>query len=186
MRRSIAVLRPLAVASLVLGLFLLTVPRSAHALQIVPSIGISQATDGGDNRAMLALALRQGMLPRTQLEFQVAHRSETFESAGESFTLRTVPVTLSVWASPVPMLYAGGGVGAYLQGVEYGNNIYPATNDTQFGAHLGGGFRFSLVPMVGLDLQGRYVFLEEKTSSLASGDFDPSFWTVSAGVVIGF
>ena len=30
--------------------------RAAHALQIVPSVGISQATDGGENRSMVALA----------------------------------------------------------------------------------------------------------------------------------
>lgn len=135
---------------------------------------------------MVALAFRTGLLPRTQAEFQVGHRSETMEFAGESFELRTIPVTTSLWVSPVPMLYAGGGAGAYLQAVEYQNNLYPASNETQFGVHLGGGFRFSMTPMVGLDLQGRYVFLEEQATALSSGDFDPSFWTVSAGVAIGF
>jgi hypothetical protein len=186
MSRHIAVLRRAATPALVLALSLFAAPRSAQAVQIVPSIGISQATDGGDNRVMIAAALRQGLLPRTQLDLQVGHRSETFELAGESFELRTIPVTLSLWASPVPMLYAGGGVGAYFQGVEYENNLYPASNDTQFGAHLGGGVRWSVVPMVGLDLQGRYVFLEEKSTGLAAGDFDTSFWTLSAGLAIGF
>jgi Outer membrane protein beta-barrel domain len=176
----------LEVALLALALFMLVGPRSANALQIVPSIGISQSTDGGDNRTMVAVALRNGFLPRTQIEFQAGYRSEERTFAGESFELKTVPVTLSVWASPVPMLYAGGGMGAYLQAIEYQDNLYPASNETQFGAHLGGGFRLPLAPMVGLDLQGRYVFLGEQSNELTSGKFDPSFWTLSAGVAIGF
>lgn len=174
------------VAILALALSALAGTRAAHALQIVPSIGISQTADGGDNRSMVALALRNGLLPRTQVEIQAGYRSETKEFAGQSFDMKTVPVTLSLWASPVPMLYAGGGVGAYFQGIEYDGNLYPASNETQFGAHLGGGLRFPLAPMVGLDLQGRYVMLGDTSTELSSGKFDPSFWTLSAGVAIGF
>ena len=182
-------IRRAAPGALVVALFLSTGPRTAHAVQIVPSLGLTQNVDGGDGRMTMALALRQSLLPRVQAEVQVAHRSEEFGFAGQSFTMRTIPVTASVWASPVPMLYAGGGVGAYLQAVEYGDNILPATNETQFGAHLGGGMRFSMTPMVGLDLHGRYVFLGElgeESAQLASGNFDPSFWSVSAGLVLGF
>lgn len=159
--------------------------RDAHAIQIVPSIGISQSPDG-ESRTMMAVALRNGFLPRTQIEFQGGYRSEEMQFAGESFEMKTVPLTLSVWASPVPMVYAGGGVGAYLQAIEYENSFYPASNETQFGAHLGGGLRFSLVPMVGLDLQGRYVFLGETSTEIPTSDVDPSFWSLSAGVAIGF
>jgi len=175
--------------ALVLALFLSTGAQSAQAVQLVPSVGLSQATDGGDSRMHMALALRQSLLPRVQAELQVAHRSEEFAFAGENFTMRTIPVTASLWASPVPMLYAGGGVGAYVQAVEFDNNLYPTSNETQMGVHLGGGVRFSMAPMVGLDLQGRYVFLGElgeQSSQLAAGDFNPSFWTVSAGLTIGF
>lgn len=174
---------------LALALFMFTGLRAAHAVQLVPSVGLSQATDGGDSRMHVALALRQSLLPRVQAELQVAHRSEEFAFAGENFTMRTIPVTASLWASPVPMLYAGGGVGAYVQAVEYENNLLPTSNETQLGVHLGGGMRFSLAPMVGLDLQGRYVFLGElgeQSSQLAAGEFNPSFWTVSAGLAIGF
>jgi outer membrane protein with beta-barrel domain len=175
------------VAILVIALSALAGTRAAHAIQIVPSIGLSQATDGdGENRSMVALAVRNGFLPRTQLEIQAGYRSETYSFAGQSFDLKTIPVTLSLWASPVPMLYAGGGIGAYMQAVEYGNNLYPASNQTQFGAHLGGGLHFPLAPVVALDLQGRYVMLGEKSNELTTGKFDPSFWTVSAGLAIGF
>lgn len=175
--------------ALVLTLFQCLGVATAQAVQIVPSVGLSQATDGGDSRATLALALRQSLVPRVQAEVQVAHRSEEFSFAGQSFTMRTIPVTASVWASPAPMLYAGGGVGMYLQAIEYDNNLFPASNETQFGVHLGGGLRFPLAPTVGLDLHGRYVFLgdlEEQSSLLSSGEFNPSLWSVSAGLAIGF
>lgn len=175
--------------ALVLAVFLATGLRTAHAVQIVPSLGLTQNVDGGDSRLTMALALRQSLVPRVQAEIQVGHRSEEFAFMGESFTMRTIPVTASLWASPVPMLYAGGGVGAYMQALEYGNNLVPNTNETQFGAHLGGGLRFPLAPMAGLDLHGRYVFLGElgdESAQLASGNFDPSFWSVSAGLVLGF
>jgi len=51
---------------------------------------------------------------------------------------------------------------------------------------LGGGMRFSMTPMVGFDLQGRYVFMKDQAQQLTSGDFNPSFWTLQAGLAIGF
>jgi len=171
--------------ALALALFLSTGLRTAHAVQIVPSVGLTQSVDGAGSQMTLALALRQSIVPRVQMELQVAHRSESFDFAGQSFKMRTIPVTASVWVSPVPMLYAGGGVGAYPEMVEYGNNLFPTSNQTKFGAHLGAGTRFSLTPLVGLDLQGRYVFLGQQASQLQSGSFDPSFWSVSAGLVLG-
>ena len=165
---------------------LLTFTGAAHAVQIMPSIGISQSQDGGNNEMMYGLALRNGLLPRTQAELQVGYRKDTYQVQGQSFDLNTTPVTVSLWVSPVPMLYAGGGVGAYIQSIKYDNNVYPASNSSNFGAHLGGGFRFSMTPMVGLDLQGRYVFMKDQASQLASGNFNPSFWTLQAGLAIGF
>ena len=186
MHRPSSSLKRVSLVSLVSAALLLTTLGAAHAAQIVGSLGISQAPDGGSNQTFYAVALRNALLPKTQGEIQVGYRSESREVAGQSFDLRTTPVTLSLWASPVPMFYAGGGVGLYVQSVKYGGNIYPASNDTNFGAHLGGGMHFSMTPMVGLDLQGRYVFLKDQATALASGNFNPSFWTLSAGLAIGF
>jgi hypothetical protein len=172
---------PLALALLVCAL-----PRTSHAVEIVPSVGISRTPDGGNNQTMLGLALRQGLLPRTKLDLQVGYRSETMEFAGQSFDVKTIPITTSVWFSPVPMFYAGGGLGTYIQAVEYQGGLYPTSNDTHVGVHLGGGMRFPLAPVASLDLQGRYVFLGQQKTELANGTFDPSFWQVSAGLAIGF
>src|SRR5262245_59525288 len=186
MRRSCSLLKRASLGSLVSAGLLLATLGAAQAAQIVGSIGISQAPAGGSNQMMYAIALRNSFLPKTQADIQVGYRSETREIAGQSFDLRTTPVTLSLWANPVPMFYAGGGVGLYVQSVKYAGNIYPASNDTNFGAHLGGGMRFSMTPMVGVDVQGRYVFLKDQATALASGNFNPSFWTLSAGLAIGF
>jgi hypothetical protein len=170
----------------VLALFLSTGLRTAQAAQIVPSVGLSQSVDGDNSRMTLALALRQSIAPRVQAELQVAHRSEEMSFYGQAVTMRTIPMTASVWVSPVPMFYVGGGVGVYAEAVEFENNLFPASSENEFGAHLGGGMKFSMTPMLGLDLQGRYVFLGEQSSQLSSGTFDPSFWSAAAGLVIGF
>ena len=172
--------------AIVLVLFLSTGQHTAQAAQIVPSVGMSKGVDGEDSRMTLALALRQGLAPRVQAELQVAHRSEEMSFAGQGVTMRTIPMTASVWVSPVPMFYAGGGVGIYAQAVEFENNLFPASSENEFGAHLGGGMKIPMTPMLGLDLQGRYVFLGEQSSQLSSGSFDPSFWSVAAGLIIGF
>jgi hypothetical protein len=186
MRSYRSLLKHALIGSWMCASLLLVTAGAAHAVQIMPSIGISQSQDGGNNEVMYGLALRNGLLPRTQAELQVGYRKETYDVSGQSFDLNTTPVTVSLWASPVPMLYAGGGVGAYIQSIKYGNNVYPASNDTQFGAHLGGGFRFSMTPMVGFDLQGRYVFMKDRAEQLSSGNFNPSFWTLQAGLAVGF
>ena len=172
---------------ILLALFLSAGQRTAQAAQIVPSLGISKGVEGdSENRLTLALALRQSLAPRVQAELQVAHRSEEMSFAGQGVTMRTIPMTASVWVSPVPMFYAGGGVGLYAQAVEFENNLFPASSENEFGAHLGGGMKVSMTPLLGLDLQARYVFLGDQTSSMSSGSFDPSFWSAAAGLIIGF
>lgn len=175
-----------ALGPLALALLVCVMPHTARATEIVPSVGISKAADGGDNQTMLGLALRTGVLPRMKAELAVSHRSDKLEFAGQSVDVRTIPITASLWFSPVPMFYAGGGVGTYMQAVEYQGGLYPTSNDTNFGVHVGGGMRFPLAPIAALDLQGRYVFLGQQKTALANGEFDPSFWQLSAGLAIGF
>jgi hypothetical protein len=51
---------------------------------------------------------------------------------------------------------------------------------------LGGGLRVPLVPRVGLDLNGRYVFLGDIDQKLSTERMDPDFWTTSLGLAIRF
>lgn len=174
-----------AIGALVFFLLLVAGVRSAQAVEIIPAVGISQMQGGEDNKMFLSLGLRTGLVPRVETEFQVGHRSE--DGPGGLYDIRTIPVTLSLWLSPVPMLYAGGGGGAYFQAISFDNALLiPNESETKWGAHVGGGVRFPLAPMARLDLNGRYVFLGKQTSALAAGEFDPSFWSASLGLAIGF
>lgn len=96
------------------------------------------------------------------------------------------PLTASLWVSPIPTLYAGGGVGWYHTTIQYPSALGLADQTTQkFGVHLGGGFSIPLLPAIAsLDLNGRYVFLERQASQLPPNQFDPDFWSVSAGLAI--
>lgn len=184
-RASMPLIQRAAIGVLVFLLLLLAGLRSANAAEIVPSIGVSHMNDGEDNKVFVALGLRSGLVPRVETEINVGYRRE--QSENRLFEMSTIPVTLSLWVSPVPLLYAGGGAGAYFQAIRYDNSVlFPNESETQWGAHVGGGLRFPLAPMARLDLGGRYVFLEDRANQLGSGSFDPSFWTASAGLAIGF
>lgn len=184
-RVSMPLMHRAAIGLLVFLLLLLAGLRSAHAVEIIPAVGISQMSDADEQKMFYSVGLRSGLVPRISTEINVGYRKE--ESFGGLVEMSTIPVTLSLWGSPVPMLYAGGGVGAYFQALEFDNSLLvPNESETQWGAHLGGGLKFPLAPMVGLDLNARYVFLEDRADALSTGTFDPSFWSASAGLAIGF
>src|SRR5205814_1094707 len=78
------------------------------------------------------------VLPFLKTEIGVAYRSET--RLGGDLKVRMWPVTGSLWLAPLPMLYAGGGVGWYHTTFDYAPALAIA-NETKerFGVHLGGG-----------------------------------------------
>ena len=181
---SMPLIQRAAIGVLVFLLLLLAGMRTAHAVEIIPSVGVSQMSDADEQKVFFAVGLRQNLLPRIDTEINVGYRKEAEEGL---FEMSTIPVTLSLWASPVPMLYAGAGAGAYFQAFRYDDSVpVPDESKTQFGAHVGGGFRMPLAPMAKLDLSARYVFLQKETTALSTTEFDPSFWSASAGLAIGF
>jgi hypothetical protein len=159
----------------------------AQAAELIPSVGLTKATDSDDDpRVFGGVALRSGLAPRLQAELGVAYRSESlFDGAVK---MQTWPLTASLWVSPAPMLYAGGGLGLYVTTFRYqGLRVPSDESDQQFGVHLGGGMRFPLAPpFAAVDVNGRYVFLGEERTQLSPNGFDPDFWTVSAGLAIKF
>ncbi|MEO5617223.1 MAG: hypothetical protein ABIS67_05600 [Candidatus Eisenbacteria bacterium] len=155
----------------------------AHSAEVIPSVGIARASDGGDSRLYTGIALRTGLAPFAQTELGVAYRKEEFPNNGGSAT--TWPVTASVWFAPIPFLYAGGGVGWYhtsfsYEGVPLAGSL--AATDQSFGTHLGGGIRMPLAPMVGLDLNARFVNLKSSDNSNVPSNYDPKFWSVALGL----
>ncbi len=172
----------------VLVVLVLLGAEMAHSTEVIPSVGVARAADGsGDARLYTGVSLRTGLAPFIQSELGVAYRKEQFSNGSGSAT--TWPVTASLWAAPIPFLYAGGGVGWYHTSYSFdGFLLSGGTSGTEqrFGTHLGGGMRMPLAPLVGLDLNARYVILENSNSSGAPSNYDPKFWSMALGLGFKF
>ena len=169
---------------LVLLAMLLAGLQAARATELVPSIGISRSTSGnGSTKTYGGLALRGSVLPFLKSEVAVAYRNEPFNNG--NLNVRMWPVTASLWLTPLPTLYAGGGVGYYHTTLDYQDPLLQDQTSREFGTHVGGGLNFPLVPgIASVDVGGRYVHMREKESF--SGPITQSFWTTTLGVAIKF
>ena len=163
------------IATLIFLVLLLMGIQVARAGEIIPSIGLSHSTANHDGEAKVfgGLAFRGNLAPLIKTEVGLAYRSESF--ANNDLTVRMWPLTASLWLTPMPTLYAGGGVGWYNTTLDYAKSTGFEDKTTQeFGVHLGGGLRVPIGPVAALDLNGRYVFLDQQASELP-----PNFWTYS-------
>ena len=170
---------------LVVGYAMVMVPV-ARAGEIVPSIGLTRAIDGGeDAKAFGGLALRGNLTPLFMTEIGVSYRSES--RFNDQLKVRMWPITASLYLKPMPMLYAGGGVGWYQTTFDYAESV-PFKDETkqEFGVHLGGGVQVPLGSRAGIDLGGRYVMMRQQQSHLIPDHFNPDFWTTSIGLAIKF
>jgi hypothetical protein len=183
---------PAAAARFLTGTLLLALLVSAsadtsQAVQIIPSIGYTKGADSnaGDGELSGGLALRAAILPLLSAEGGITYRQESFFN--DDLTVRMWPVTASLWLTPVPLLYAGGGLGWYRTTYDYRSTL-PIEDATtsQLGVHLGGGLAVPLAPNLGLDLNGRYIFMQEDDSLEFPTEFDPDFWSTSLGLAIKF
>jgi len=178
--------RSLVGALLLLVLLLLGI-QAARAGEIVPSIGVTRTVDNGSSEAKMfgGLAIRGHIAPLLKSEVGLAYRSETMN--GGDLKVHMWPLTTSLWVTPIPTLYLGGGVGWYHTTLEYAPALALGESTSQeFGVHLGGGVTVPIAPMAALDLHGRYIFMEDQASRLPPNSFDPDFWTTSVGLAIRF
>jgi hypothetical protein len=185
-RSKVNLLNRVAIGTLIFIVVLLVGISAARAAEIVPSVGLARAgAGGGDTRTFFGVALRGSIVPMVKDEIAVGYRSENYFNG--DLKVNMVPVTASLWLAPTPVFYAGGGVGVYHTSFSYRDALLiPGTSDNSFGMHVGGGMSMPLVPMVSLDLNGRYVFMEQKDTGLGNGKFDPDFWSTSLGIAIKF
>jgi len=161
---------------------------TARAIEIIPSLGITKSTDAdaGDAKGFGGLAIRAGLLPFLKAEGGIGYRQDSF--VGGDVKVRQWPVTASLWVAPLPMVYAGGGVGWYRTTLDYSSAL-PIEDSTTMktGVHLGGGVSVPVAPRLGLDLNGRYIFMQKDKSTLAvPTTFNPDFWTLALGLAIKF
>lgn len=185
--RTMRLLDRIVIGLLVLLAMLLAGLQAARAGEIVPSVGLTRSTAGGGTvKTFAGLALRGSIVPMLKSEIAVAYRSEPYN--GGDLNVRMWPVTASLWLSPMPTFYLGGGAGFYHTTYDYKDSL-PFQDETsrQFGTHVGGGFGIPIVPgIAAIDLGGRYVHLREKDTPLSPGRITQSFWTTSLGVAIKF
>jgi len=173
------------VASAVL-LLIVAQPKAARAFEIVPSVGITRSVESDEVTKQVGIALRSTVVPHLlKSEIGGSYRSEK-RNAG-AVEAKMWPVTASLWLTPIPVLYAGAGVGWYHTTLEYRPSLGLEDQTRQdFGVHVGGGMKMPLAPGVALDFSGRYVFLQDQESRLVPQKFNPDYWTLSAGLAIGF
>ena len=175
------------VASLLVAGLALAGVRSAQAVEIIPSIGITKSARNSSESARVygVLAVRGSLLPFIKSEVGVAYRNE--ERLNGDLNVKMWPVTASLWLSPIPSLYAGGGVGWYHTTLDYAP-ILPVQDEThqEFGMHVGGGLAIPIASSAAIDLNGRYVFMDSQQSQLPPTTWDPDFWSTTIGLAIRF
>jgi hypothetical protein len=186
--RSLGIVSSLAVVGLLLLVALAAGIAIANAAEIIPAAGLTRSVNGDQANAFGSLALRGQLFPPlVATEVGVAYRSESRDN--DLLKVRMWPVTASLWLTPVPALYAGGGVGWYNTSFEYSDTVVPPVEnhtEQEFGVHVGGGARVPLAPAAALDLSGRYVMLRDQQDRLVPEKFDPDFWSMSLGLAIKF
>jgi opacity protein-like surface antigen len=162
---------------------------TSWAGELIPSVGVTKGVEGGGNDTDAKLyggvAFRGNIAPILKSEIGISYRNET--RLNGDLNVRMVPVTAWLWLTPIPALYAGGGVGWYHTRFDY-NPALPFTDTTEqkFGVHLGGGLEVPLSPAAALDLNGRYVFMDKQNSQLPPAQFNPDFWSTTLGLAIHF
>lgn len=169
-------------AAAVLGLGVV----KANAGEIIPSVGLSRPVHSESDETNLfgGLAFRGNIAPALKAEIGAAYREE---EVNNQLLIRQWPVTASMWLVPFPALYAGGGVGWYHTSYDYDDPLnFQNETDQQFGVHLGGGLSIPMTPNLGLDLNGRYVFLEDVQTKISTEKLDPDFWSTTLGLAIHF
>jgi hypothetical protein len=186
-KKTMRLLDRILIGLLVLLAMLLAGIQAARAAEIVPSVGFTRASDGdGDLKMFAGLAVRGSVLPMVKSEIGAAYRNDPYLNG--DLNVKMYPITASLWLSPLPTFYFGGGVGFYHTTWDYKDTVPVADKTSQeFGTHLGGGLTIPVLPAVAsLDLNARYVRLREKDTPLAPGTVEQSFWSTALGLAIKF
>ena len=182
MNRSIRTLAAIALVTTA-ALATLTLARPAAAVEIIPAVGMS----GGDTGGMAqyyAVDVRLPIVPTLNLDAGTAFRSRDYNTVVKA---KQWTVNGSLLWQPIPVVYAGAGLGSYTTDFTQPINTTYDSNETKMASHLVAGYRMPIVPKVAtLDINGRYVFLGKKVPTATDGTLKANFWLLSAGLAIGF
>ena len=188
MRKVVTVLDRAIIGALLILVVLLLGVQIARAGELIPALGWTRAINGDQTKMFGSLAFRGDLLPFLKSEVGAGYRSES--KFDEQLKVRMWPVTASLWITPLPTLYAGGGVGWYHTTFDYDQSkiAFPIADQTkeEFGVHLGGGMQVPLAPFAAIDVNGRYVMMRDQQSRLVPEKFNPDFWSSSLGLAFKF
>lgn len=158
---------------------------TARAVELIPSLGMTKSTDenGGDGNLYGGLALRFPVMSFMKAEGAIGYRQDSF--ADGDLKARQWPLTASAWFTLLPSVYAGGGIGWYRTTLDYADNLpYEDETSMQTGLHVGGGLSLPMGTGFGLDLNGRYIFMQGDNNNVQlPTTFNPDFWSLSLGLV---
>jgi len=175
---------PATLAALLLCMFCTSL--KATATEIIPSVGLSRSVDSDETKSNVGLALRGSMIPHV-LDVELKGQYRQDKVLGGAVTEKMWPITASAWLTPLRVVYAGAGVGWYHTTLDYeAPSTQPSDTSQKFGIHAGGGVRVPLAPALALDLNGRYVWLENQETAIIPREFNPDFWDMSLGLGLKF
>jgi len=160
---------------------------SGSAGEVIPQLGISKPREGNEDAKLFGgLAFRANLASALKAEIGAMYRNE--ERLNGNLDIRQWPITASLWLAPIPQLYAGGGVGWYHTTLDFDDDLGIDTKTSQdFGVHLGGGLTVPVSESVGVDLNGRYVFMDDIETEFEDLDsLNPDFWTTAIGLSFKF
>ena len=186
--------RSMPAASQFLGLLMIaalatTGVKAAGATEIIPSLGITKSTDtnAGNAQGFGGIALRAPLTPFLKVEGGITYRQDSY--LDNAIKVHQWPVSASLWFTPVPALFLGGGVGWYHTTLDYSGIFAAIDNKTtdKAGVHIGGGVDVPLGPKLSLEMSGRYIFMSKDDATIdVPTTFNPDFWNASIGLAIGF
>jgi opacity protein-like surface antigen len=184
-RARIAWLPAAPALALLVALGIAFAPVLSSAAEIVPSYGITKSKDSDEVHGMAQLGLRGNLIPEV-LQVEVAGGYRTDSRDNGQLDVRQWPITTSLYLTPIHMLYVGAGVGWYHTTYDYESEAIADETTQDFGVHVGGGVKVPVASHAALDLGGRWVQLQDQESHLVPEKFNPSFWTLSAGLALKF
>ncbi len=115
------------------ALVLCAAVKAQAATEIVPSVGMTRSVDTDETKSDVGLALRGTFVPSVlDLELKGQYRKQ--DRFNGALTEKMWPVTASLWATPLRVLYAGGGVGWYHTTLEHNSpSTLPDETHQKFG-----------------------------------------------------
>jgi len=155
---------------------------SAGGFSLGPHLGYQKAKDAESGKFMVGATARLKLIGALGAEGTISYRQEDY---GDYLTAKSWPIMVTGLLYPIPIVYAGVGIGWHRTTYDYDQNQVSQEDETttDFGWHLNAGVE---LPLGGMDLVGdiRYVFLDRKFPDLEDiENLNSDFFMITAGLL---